>query len=227
MLRILPLPGGKLLHGLAIKPGLNRFVWSFFQTNTFSNQVFQVKDAMGVFVTSTFIEKNCTRVQVESIIENFFSVRAMALICGMLQDLPKVSHIGINYYHYLVSFFDDYKSDERAQLLKDFDDVLEESKELQVVAQWLRIINVQIEVELPHDLETKTLNDLKIAVSEYQDGMGLREETLNVLRFFLARKSMLFEAIALKYIKDLQYTVSIQSKVRNKRTNTILASHCG
>lgn len=96
---------------------------------------------------------------------------------------------------------------DRVQLLKDFDEILEECKELQLVVQWLRVINVEVVAELPHNREAMALNDLRIAVDDFQLNIGLKEETLTIVRFFLSKKSMLFEAIALKYIKQLQYEV--------------------
>lgn len=46
---------------------------------------------MGAFIHTVFIERNCTRIQLETAIDNFYSIRVMALLCGMLDDLPKVS----------------------------------------------------------------------------------------------------------------------------------------
>jgi hypothetical protein len=99
-------------------------------------------------------------------------------------------------------------------LLRDFDGILDESKELLLVAQWLRIIRVPFDAELPQGLDTLPLNELKIAVSNFQDSMRLPDETFNLLRFFLTRKSMLFEAIASKYIKQLKYDVCTHSKMK-------------
>jgi hypothetical protein len=164
---------------------------------------FQLKELFESFVTSIVVEKNCTRAQADSFAQNIASVRAMGFICGILKSIPKVSNSDATLYF----TFDDSHFGTQGQLRLEFDTIMNDSRELQLVAQWLRAIQVPIEVELPHDLESRTLDGLKAVITEFQEGLGLPEETLKSLRFFIPRKSMLFEAIATKYLKQMEYDV--------------------
>lgn len=92
-------------------------------------------------------------------------------------------------------------------LVKEFDVLIKESTELQLVSQWLRANQVAIEADLPINLPDLTLNEITASVTEFQYRLNLPEETINLLQFFLTKRSLLFEAISNKYMKDLPYKV--------------------
>ncbi len=97
------------------------------------------------------------------------------------------------------------------ELLEDFDATLRSVQELRVVGQWLRAVQVlQGDTSaLTQNLDNKTMQELELLSLTLKGKMDLQEQTLDVLRFFLTSKSLLFEAITAKFSKSYKVATSL------------------